>query len=287
MIHENVCTSNGLTYQPSVRPPLLAANDSCIKVVGTIQLTASISGGRQFTITALVSPDLFSNMLVSWHDLIAGGVLPTNFPNCAVAQAAREEDSNAQATQATKEEFSDVFSDKLKDTPMATAPMSIKLTDGAKPRKVTTARQVPLRFQDEAVKTVKDLVEKGVIKRVSVPTDWTSPAFFVPKPDNKRVHLVTDYTSLNRWVKRPVHPFPSSRDIMQAIPANAKVFAKLDCVHGYFQLAIDEPSSFLTTFLLPSGRYRYLRAPMGLTASSDEWCFASDTLRASLTRARS
>ena len=254
--------------------------------MGTIQLTASISGGRQFIIHALVSPDLFSNMLVSWHDLIASGVLPTNFPNCAVAQAARAETTVAQAAEALKEEFSDVFSDKLKDTPMATAPMSIKLTDGARLRKVTTARQVPLRFQDEAEKTIKDLVDKGVIKRVSEPTDWSSPAFFVPKPDNKRVRLVTDYTSLNKWVKRPVHPFPSSRDIMQAIPASAKMFAKLDCVHGYFQLAIDEPSSFLTTFLLPSGRYRYLRAPMGLTASSDEWCFASDALIEGLPFAR-
>ena len=28
--------------------------------------------------------------------------------------------------------------------------------------------------------------------------------------------------------------------------------------------------------LLPSGRYHYLRAPMGLSASSDEWCRHSD-----------
>ena len=55
-----------------------------------------------------------------------------------------------------------------------------------------------------------------------------------------------------------------------------KLFAKLDAVHGYFQLALDEESSYLTTFLLPQGRYRYLGAPMGLNASSDEWCRHSD-----------
>ena len=47
---------------------------------------------------------------------------------------------------------------------------------------------------------------------------------------------------------------------------------KLDAVHRYFQLAVDEESSYLTTFLLPQGQFRYLRAPMGLNASSDEWC---------------
>ena len=33
-----------------------------------------------------------------------------------------------------------------------------------------------------------------------------------------------------------------------------------------------------TTFLLPSGSYRYLRVPQGLNASSDKWCRRSDTV---------
>ena len=41
-------------------------------------------------------------------------------------------------------------------------------------------------------------------------------------------------------------------------------------------MAISKFPSQLTTFLLPSGRYRYLRAPMGLSSSSDEWCRHSD-----------
>ena len=57
-----------------------------------------------------------------------------------------------------------------------------------------------------------------------------------------RVRLYTDYRKLNKLVKRPVHPFPSTREILQAIPVTAKYFAKLDAVHGYFQLALDEES---------------------------------------------
>ena len=53
---------------------------------------------------------------------------------------------------------------------------------------------------------------------------------------------------------------------------------KLNAVHGYFQLGLDKVSSQLTTFLLPQGKYRYLRAPMGLNASSDKWCCQSDVL---------
>ena len=53
---------------------------------------------------------------------------------------------------------------------------------------------------------------------------------------------------------------------------------KMDAVHGYFQLALAEESSFLTTFLLKQGKFRYLRAPMGLNASSDKWCCHSDRM---------
>ena len=84
-----------------------------------------------------------------------------------------------------------------------------------------------------------------------------------PKGDKIRVRLVTDYTELNKHVKRPIHPFSSMKEILQAVPKNAKVFAKLDAVHRYFQLGLDEESSKITTFLLPQGKFRYLRAPMG------------------------
>ena len=73
-----------------------------------------------------------------------------------------------------------------------------------------------------------------------------------------------------------MHPFLSVADIVRSIPARTRFFAKMDATHGYFQLALDEESSKLTTFLLPSGRYRYLRAPMGLSSSSDELCRHSD-----------
>ena len=98
--------------------------------------------------------------------------------------------------------------------------------------------------------------------------------------------MVTDFTHINRFVIRPVHPFPSVQDIVQCKPAGTAFFSKMDPIHGYFQLALDEESSRLTTFLLPLGRYRYLRAQMGLSSSSDEWCRHSDTVLEGLPYAR-
>ena len=81
------------------------------------------------------------------------------------------------------EEFTDVLSDELNPKPMKTAaPMKISIKRGANPRKVTSARRVPLRYEKEARKTVKELIKKGVITPVSETTDWCSPAFLSPKP---------------------------------------------------------------------------------------------------------
>ena len=40
-------------------------------------------------------------------------------------------------------------------------------------------------------------------------------------------------------------------------------------IRGYFQVPLDEETSNLTVFITPWGKYKYLRAPMGLAPSSD------------------
>ena len=159
---------------------------------------------------------------------------------------------------------------------MCTQRMRIYLKDKVTPYRVSEPRPIPLRFQEAAASEIAKYIASGIIIQCDEPTDWCSPGFYVLKGDGKRVRLVTDYTKLNPYVVRPVHPFPSVSDILQSIPASAACFAKLDAIYGYFQIPLDEEAPKLTTFILPSGRYRYLRAPMGLSSSSDEWCRHSD-----------
>ena len=45
------------------------------------------------------------------------------------------------------------------------------------------------------------------------------------------MRLVTDYTELNKHVNRPKHLFTHTTEILQAIPPEAKFFAKMDAVH--------------------------------------------------------
>ena len=96
-------------------------------------------------------------------------------------------------------------------------------------------------MQEQAQKVINKALVDGILERVMKPTDWISPGFFMPKEGGKAgLQLVTDLLHLNMYVKRPVHPFPSTRDIIAHIMASSRYFAKMDVVQGYFQILLDE-----------------------------------------------
>jgi hypothetical protein len=131
--------------------------------------------------------------------------------------------------------YSTVFSDIINEKPIAGTPMKIHLRDDIQitPQKCYVARATPVHQQAAATKLEQELEAAGIIQKVYKPTAWTSPGFFVPKP-NGGVRLVTDYAGplgLNSQILRPKHPFPPAHDIVQAIPPTAIYFATADCVH--------------------------------------------------------
>ena len=218
----------------------------------------------QATLQVAVSSELKETMLISCDDLRKLRVIPTDFPNTVLT--VKQPNPLSSLKTRLLRLFDKTLIDDLNLEPMRCSPMSISLENDAVPICVTTARRVPKHYEPESKKTIAELIEQKVIAPVNEPTTWCSPAFFVLKADGKRVRLVTDFTALNKFVRRPTNPFPSTREIIEAILPDAKLFCKLDAVHGYFQLALNEPSSKLMAFLIQQGRFHYLRAPMGLNA---------------------
>ena len=107
------------------------------------------------------------------------------------------------------DEFPEVFRDTLTEEPMRVPEMRIKLRDNAVPYCITTRRQVPLSYQEAVAKMLDDLITSKIITKETRAAEWCLPAFFLPKPGGVKVRLVTDYTKLIKYLKRPVHPFPS------------------------------------------------------------------------------
>ena len=287
---------------------LSTANGENIDCGACVMLGVRVQGenrDQMVHVDAVVSDDIEDEVLISWYDLQSLGILPIGFPQVLFPKrnlvrkisldSAREEEIMVKTPVSTVvssntadvdgdvkalfSEFDDVLCDELSSKTLKGPDMIIKLRSDTKitPRRCLTARQVPVHYKDAADELINQLLEQGVISRVETPTEWVSPAHFVPKPNGK-VRLVTDYQQLNRYVDRPVQPFPSALDMIRFVEPGSNWFCKMDALNGYFQVPLSEDSKLLTTFILPQGRFCYNRAPQGFIGSGDEFNIRTDAV---------
>ena len=284
-----------LSCDPNKTEPIAAANGSRLTCTGTSCFTIHFKG-LSVPISALITPDITTDFLICTSDLKKLQVIPPNFPNDRVkvnvtisAEKAKKPaaekppaiDANFdEQIQKLLTEFKDVFNED--DLPPARGdPVHIYVDRSApdyKPTQVYTPRRTPLHFEQAADDVLQWYIKTGIVVKVDPdepPTEYTSPAFWVPK-SNGKARLVVDYTGINKYITRNPHPFLSPRDIVKSIKPTSKYFLAFDLLSGYNQVLLDEESSKLTTFLLPSGRYRFTRAPMGLNISSDVFNYRVD-----------
>ena len=175
-----------------------------LNIIGESNVCFTFDGLKHET-AILVAYDLGGDsMLVAWHDLKPREIISPNFPARICVALGKELASDIM------KEFPDVFCEKLGELPMNVPKMKIVLSENVVPFRVSTARQVHLRFQKAADRTVDDLESPKGIVAENDPQDWFVLGFFVPKPDGVNVRMVTDYSKINKFVKRPVHPFPFS-----------------------------------------------------------------------------
>ena len=126
------------------------------------------------------------------------------------------------------------------------------------------------------VKTELDqLVQAEVIAPVIEATDWVHPMVVVPKP-NGGIRLCIDLQKLNKYVRRPYHPSKSPAKAISNISSSSKFFSTLDATKGYWQVPLEKESQDFITFITPFGRFKFLRASMGLASSQDEYCARGD-----------
>ena len=239
--------------------------------------------GNKTNVLALVSKSIKNECLLGWRALQRLRIIPENFPLPITGVEVRttlSTSSRAPETQVEDliEEFSNVFDTSGPLKPMKGGPMTIHLRGKVKPQHLNVPRKVAYAYQEDAKKKLDEDVALGVIEKVDMndgPSDWCLPMTFARKPSGK-IRSLLDAVVLNDDTDRPVHPFPSPKDIVSTIPPDVEYFAVFDCLHGYWQIELDEKSKPLTTFITEFGRYRYKRAPMGLVSSGDEFCARTD-----------
>jgi len=99
------------------------------------------------------------------------------------------------------------------------------------------------------------------------PTEWIS-FVVVARKLNGDIRLYLDPRPLNKDLRRCHHSIKSIKDILPSL-GKAKIFSKVNCSNGYWQVPLDEESSLLTTFHTPFGRYKWKHMPFGISPAGE------------------
>ena len=111
--------------------------------------------------------------------------------------------------------------------------------------------RMPANDLEEIKKQIRELLEKGYIRRSSSP--WGAPVLLVEKKDGT-LRMVVDYRSLNDVTIKNKYPLPMINDLFDQL-VGAKVFSKIDLRSGYHQLKIREQGIPKTAFTTRYGLY--------------------------------
>ena len=167
--------------------------------------------------------------------------------------------------------YFDVFETPVELKCMKGEPMKIDLRDDYRAYAIHTARAIPFAQREKVKACLDEMKMKNIIEPVTEPTEWCHPMVVVNK-SNGGVRICVDLTKLNEHIKRPVYPSKTPKEAVSNIKSGSKYFTTCDAKHGYWQIPLAEESQKLTTFLTPWGRFKFLRAPMGLSSTGDEYC---------------
>ena len=141
--------------------------------------------------------------------------------------------------------------------------------DPAVPPVVHPPRKVPISMKDEIKDELDNMVKNDIIAKIQEgePMAWVNSLVYRRK-SNGRLRLCLDPKDLNEAIKREHHVTPTLEEILPKLNG-AKVYSIVDAKCGYWNIILDEDSSYLTTFNSPYGCYRFKRMLFGLKMSQD------------------
>ena len=125
---------------------------------------------------------------------------------------------------------------------------------------------IPQSLHDVTKKEIERLSSIDVLEQNSQST-WAAPTF-VQKKKTGDVRVLTDFRKLNDCLVRKPFPLPKITELLQKL-RNFKYATAIDLSMGYYHIPLDEHSQALCTTVLPWGKYRYKKLPMGIKNSVD------------------
>lgn len=134
------------------------------------------------------------------------------------------------------------------------------INSGTSPPIRQRPRRIPLHYQEEVNKVIRDMLDKKIIRPSSSP--WASPIVVVKKKDGS-IRLCVDYRKLNAVTSKDNFPLPRIDVTLDAL-GGSKLFSTLDLKSGYWQVEVEKESRAKTAFVMPTGLYEFETMPFGL-----------------------
>lgn len=167
----------------------------------------------------------------------------------------------------SKEEIIERYQDTFKGLGCLPGEYTLKIDTSVTPI-VNQPRRVPVSLKSELKKTLDKLCQKKIIEKVTEPTAWVSNLVIVKRPNKLRICL--DPRDLNKALKRSHYQIPTIEEVLPKL-SKAKVFSILDASEGFWQIKLEDESSYLTTFWTPFGRFKWNRMPFGISTAPEEF----------------
>ena len=158
--------------------------------------------------------------------------------------------------------FENIFKDELGTVKEVKA--HIQLNQNSEP-KFHKARTVPVALQQKVEEELDRLEKTKIIEPVRH-SQWAAPVVPVIKSDGS-IRLCGDYcTTVKQAAKLDPYPLPKIEDLFASL-AGGRVFSKLDLLHAYLQVMLDEESRNLVTVNTHKGLFRFSRLPFGVASA--------------------
>ena len=125
-------------------------------------------------------------------------------------------------------------------------------------------RRIPHSLREWLGKHLTEMEEKKIIKKCRG-SKWNSPLFLVKKKDNS-YRPVSDFRALNKQLSDVYFPIPFITDLLDSLHGT-KFFSSVDLRSGFYNIELDEESTFCTAFSALGQTYKYQRLPQGIKVS--------------------
>lgn len=286
-----------LDYCPSIRPPVVSADNSPIRILGGADVPI-LFDGKSVAHSCLVGSDLPTQFILGiefWNAFGLTSLISQHFKGkhkgklFLPASSERKNALNKPFTptnvaevryihpravlsneqelrlQAAIRDFEEISSDKIGLG--CTTWLSHKIETVGPPirQRYYPLSPVKLKVLNEEI---DKMLEMGVIRPSR--SSWASPVVMITKADGS-IRFCVDSRKLNSVTIRDSYPLPRIQDILDNL-RGAKYMTSLDFRSAFWQIPLaDKASCEKTAFIVPQrGLFEFVRMPFGLTNAASE-----------------